>query len=67
MPWKDWLEQVAVKSGGSAITVTSGGETLRFERFELDMARRQVRVSGVPVALGARAFDVLAALMPASA
>ena len=42
---------------------TSGGDTLRFERFEIDTARRQVRVNGTPLVLGAHAFDLLAALI----
>lgn len=33
-----------------------------FGRFEIRMAERQLRVDGQPVALGARAFDVLVAL-----
>jgi TolB-like protein len=40
----------------------SGDEVLRFARFEVDAARRQLRVDGKPVNLGARAFDVLLAL-----
>ena len=36
---------------------------MRFEYLEIDTAQRQVRVNGQPVALGARAFDVLAALI----
>ena len=46
-----------------AVKNISGGDPLRFERFEIDTAQRQVRVDGQPVALGARAFDVLAALI----
>jgi TolB-like protein len=44
------------------VSITPGGDTLRFERFEVDTARRQVRVRGTPVELGSRAFDVLLAL-----
>ena len=36
---------------------------LRFERFELNMAERTLTVEGRPVALGARAFDLLTALV----
>jgi predicted ATPase/DNA-binding winged helix-turn-helix (wHTH) protein len=39
------------------------GGRFRFEGFEVDLARRQMRHDGRPVALGARAFDVLAALL----
>lgn len=35
----------------------------RFGRFEIRMSERQLRVDGQPAALGARAFDVLAALV----
>jgi predicted ATPase/DNA-binding winged helix-turn-helix (wHTH) protein len=38
-------------------------ESFRFDRFEIDTARRAVVVDGVPVKLGGRAFDVLAALL----
>jgi DNA-binding response OmpR family regulator len=37
--------------------------SIRFGRFELLVAERQLRVDGEPVALGSRAFDVLAALV----
>lgn len=40
----------------------SGDDVLRFARFEVDAARRQLRMDGMPVNLGARAFDVLLAL-----
>ena len=46
-----------------AVKSASGGDTLRFECVEIDFARRQVQVNGVPAALGARAYDVLAALI----
>lgn len=45
------------------MTSTSGGDALRCERFEIDAARRQVRMGGQPVVVGARAFDVLAVLI----
>ena len=38
----------------------------RFGRFELDPGRRQLLLGGKPVALGARAFDVLVALVERS-
>ena len=38
-------------------------ETVQFGRFEIRIAERQVRADGQPVALGSRAFDVLAALV----
>lgn len=41
----------------------AGSDTLRFERVEIDAARRQVRVNGQHVVVGARAFDVLVALV----
>ena len=37
--------------------------TYAFGRFELSTAARELRAGGAPVALGARAFDVLAALV----
>ncbi|HTP97793.1 MAG TPA: hypothetical protein VMN56_00620 [Casimicrobiaceae bacterium] len=37
--------------------------TYRFGRFELNPAIRQLSADGVPAALGARAFDVLVALI----
>jgi predicted ATPase/DNA-binding winged helix-turn-helix (wHTH) protein len=45
------------------VTRTPPAQMIQFERFEIDLIRRQVRVEGSPVALGARAFDVLAALI----
>ncbi len=43
--------------------ITSGAaEPLRFGRFELQPSERRLLVDGEPVALGARAFDVLLAL-----
>ena len=39
------------------------GSSYRFGRFELDPATRQLRADGAQVALGARAFDVLVALV----
>jgi predicted ATPase/DNA-binding winged helix-turn-helix (wHTH) protein len=41
---------------------TSADTTLRFDHFELNPAERVLRVRGVPVALGSRAFDLLLAL-----
>ncbi|MBL8340188.1 MAG: response regulator [Rubrivivax sp.] len=35
---------------------------MRFERFEIRVAERQLRVDGQPVPLGSRAFDLLVAL-----
>ena len=35
----------------------------RFDRFELNPATRQLLADGKPVTLGARAFDVLLALV----
>lgn len=46
-----------------AVKSNSGGDTLRFERFDIDTARRQLRVNGTPLMPGARAFDLLAALI----
>ena len=40
----------------------SADEPLRFGHFELHPAERVLRVSGEPVALGSRAFDLLLAL-----
>lgn len=57
------LNRPTVKPAGMSVKSTSGGDTLRFEHFEIDTAQRQVRVNGQPVAMGARAFDVLAALI----
>jgi adenylate cyclase len=37
--------------------------TLRFEQFDLDLRTRELRVGGEPASLGARAFDLLVALM----
>ncbi len=38
-------------------------EPARFGRFEIRLAERRLAVDGAPVALGSRAFDLLAALM----
>jgi predicted nucleic acid-binding protein len=53
----DYLHLVAARKAGRSVNSTSGGDTLRFEHFEIDTTQRQVRVNGQPVALGARAFD----------
>lgn len=39
------------------------GETFHFGPFTVEVARRELRRAGVPVALGGRAFDVLVALL----
>jgi len=43
--------------------MTSPLAEYRFDRFEVRPAQRQVLVGGAPAALGARAFDVLVALL----
>jgi len=40
----------------------AGNQTLRFGRFEIKPVGRELRVDGVNVAVGARAFDLLLAL-----
>jgi predicted ATPase/DNA-binding winged helix-turn-helix (wHTH) protein len=47
------------------MSVAGESENLRFDRFELLLARRELRVDGVPVTLGGRAFDILALLVKA--
>jgi predicted ATPase/DNA-binding winged helix-turn-helix (wHTH) protein len=44
------------------VTATGAPEALRFGRFELQPGEHRLLVDGKPVALGARAFDVLLAL-----
>ena len=44
------------------MTTSGAAEALRFGRFELQPTERRLLVDGAPVALGARAFDVLLAL-----
>ena len=44
------------------MTTSGAAEALRFGRFELQPTERRLLVDGEPVALGARAFDVLLAL-----
>src|SRR6266481_2997418 len=43
--------------------LTMGANSLRFGRFEVQPEARQLLVNGVPAKLGARAFDVLLALI----
>src|SRR5262245_31552803 len=47
------------------MSVPGEEQNLRFDRFELLLARRELRADGVPVALGSRAFDILALLVTA--
>ena len=44
----------------------SPDDSVRFGRFEMRLAQRQLLVDGVPLGLGARAFDVLGALVASS-
>jgi DNA-binding winged helix-turn-helix (wHTH) protein len=50
-------------SGSDMERLRRKGETLRFGRFEIRPAERLLLADGEPVALGARAFDVLMALI----
>src|SRR5262245_11481800 len=47
------------------MSVAGDGQNLRFDRFELLLSRRELRADGMPVALGSRAFDILALLVAA--
>jgi predicted ATPase/DNA-binding winged helix-turn-helix (wHTH) protein len=48
--------------GSAEVTSNPARGTLRFDRFTLDLAQRQVTEEGVPLDLGARAFDLLRTL-----
>src|SRR5258706_2117176 len=45
------------------VAMNKATTSYRFDRFELDSATRQLLADGQPVALGARALDVLLALI----
>jgi predicted ATPase/DNA-binding winged helix-turn-helix (wHTH) protein len=47
--------------------MTSQGQNIyAFEHWEIDLGRRELRSHGIPVSLGARAFEVLEALLQSS-
>ena len=55
-----WEPRDAYIAGSTSEPVT---DRYRFDRFELALAERQLTIAGEPATLGARAFDVLLALI----
>ena len=54
-----------LRHGGNPAHRTTTGADLEFGRFRVLLRRRQLLGDGVPVELGARAFDVMLALLEA--
>jgi len=54
---------LAVKAEGACMAMTDARAEIRFDRFAAQLERRQVLVDGRPAKVGARAFDILMALI----
>src|SRR5215475_12131043 len=53
------------KSGGAMVPELSQRPVYAAGRWEIDLARRELRSQGVPVPLGGRAFEIIAELVQA--
>src|SRR5215475_15394904 len=53
------------KSGGAMVPELSQRPVYAAGRWEIDLARRELRSKGVPVPLGGRAFEIVAELVQA--
>src|SRR5437868_3178103 len=62
---KPFRRRYPLRQGGNASHRAAAGEAPEFRRFRVLLRRRELLADGVPVELGARAFDLLLVLLEA--